>query len=115
MFDSIGDDSLADMMGLLQGVGSGISNLVGAASSFASGNVLGGVTGAVSGITGIISSIANFHDKKLDKAIERSELKVKQLENAYKNLESTIERQLGAISQQQSDEMVANLESSGLK
>ena len=110
MFDSIGDDSLADMMGLLQGVGSGISNLVGAASSFASGNVLGGVTGAVSGITGIISSIANFHDKKLDKAIERSELKVKQLENAYKNLESTIERQLGAISQQQSDEMVANLE-----
>lgn len=110
MFDSIGDDSLADMMGLLQGVGSGISNLVGAASSFASGNVLGGVTGAVSGITGIISSIADFHDKKLDKAIERSELKVKQLENAYKNLESTIERQLGAISQQQSDEMVANLE-----
>jgi len=109
MFDSIGDDSLADMMGLLQGVGSGISNLVGAASSFASGNVLGGVTGAVSGITGIISSIANFHDKKLDKAIERSELKVKQLENAYKNLERTINRQLGAITERQSREMLSSL------
>ena len=110
MFDSIGNDSLADMIGLLQGIGSGISGLVGSAASFASGNLLGGITGAVSGITGIISSIANFHDKKLDKAIERSELKVKQLENAYKNLESTIERQLGAISQQQSDEMIANLQ-----
>lgn len=95
MFDSIGNDSLADMMGLLQGIGGGIGSLVGSAASFASGNILGGVTGAVSGITGIISSIANFHDKKLDRAIEQSQLRAEKLKNTYDAIERGLERFLG--------------------
>lgn len=116
-FDALGNDSIGDTLSTVQEVAGGLLNTAqGGATLFAgisSGNpmaIMQGATGVVSGITGIIGSIAKAHDKKLDKAIQRSQLEVKKLSNDYKNLQSVIERQLGAVAQSQSKEMIANLQ-----
>lgn len=116
-FDALGNDSMGDTLSTVQEVAGGLLNTAqSGATLFAgisSGNpmaIMQGATGIVSGITGIIGSIAKAHDKKLDKAIQRSQLEVKKLSNDYKNLQSVIERQLGAVTQSQSKEMIANLQ-----
>lgn len=116
-FDALGNDSIGDTLSTVQEVAGGLLNTAqSGATLFAgisSGNpmaIMQGATGIVSGITGIIGSIAKVHDKKLDKAIQRSQLEVKKLSNDYKNLQSVIERQLGAVTQSQSKEMIANLQ-----
>lgn len=116
-FDALGNDSMGDTLSTVQEVEGGLLNTAqSGATLFAgisSGNpmaIMQGATGVVSGITGIIGSIAKAHDKKLDKAIQRSQLEVKKLSNDYKNLQSVIERQLGAVTQSQSKEMIANLQ-----
>lgn len=116
-FDALGNDSMGDTLSTVQEVAGGLLNTAqSGATLFAgisSGNpmaIMQGATGVVSGITGIIGSIAKAHDKKLDKAIQRSQLEVKKLSNDYKNLQSVIERQLGAATQSQSKEMIANLQ-----
>lgn len=116
-FDALGNDSMGDTLSAVQEVAGGLLNTAqSGATLFAgisSGNpmaIMQGATGVVSGITGIIGSIAKVHDKKLDKAIQRSQLEVKKLSNDYKNLQSVIERQLGAVTQSQSKEMIANLQ-----
>lgn len=116
-FDALGNDSMGDTLSTVQEVAGGLLNTAqSGATLFAgisSGNpmaIMQGATGVVSGITGIIGSIVKAHDKKLDKAIQRSQLEVKKLSNDYKNLQSVIERQLGAVTQSQSKEMIANLQ-----
>lgn len=116
-FDALGNDSIGDTLSTVQEVAGGLLNTAqSGATLFAgisSGNpmaIMQGATGIVSGITGIIGSIAKVHDKKLDKTIQRSQLEVKKLSNDYKNLQSVIERQLGAVTQSQSKEMIANLQ-----
>lgn len=116
-FDALGNDSIGDTLSTVQEVAGGLLNTAqSGATLFAgisSGNpmaIMQGATGVVSGITGIIGSIAKAHDKKLDKTIQRSQLEVKKLSNDYKNLQSVIERQLGAVTQSQSKEMIANLQ-----
>ena len=116
-FDALGNGSIGDTLSTVQEVAGGLLNTAqSGATLFAgisSGNpmaIMQGATGVVSGITGIIGSIAKAHDKKLDKAIQRSQLEVKKLSNDYKNLQSVIERQLGAVTQSQSKEMIANLQ-----
>lgn len=116
-FDALGNDSMGETLSTVQEVAGGLLNTAqSGATLFAgisSGNpmaIMQGATGVVSGITGIIGSIAKAHDKKLDKAIQRSQLEVKKLSNDYKNLQSIVERQLGAVTQSQSKEMIANLQ-----
>ena len=116
-FDALGNDSMGDTLSTVQEVAGGLLNTAqSGATLFAgvsSGNpmaIMQGATGVISGITGIIGSIAKAHDKKLDKAIQRSQLEVKKLSNDYKNLQSIVERQLGAVTQSQSKEMIANLQ-----
>lgn len=116
-FDALGNDSMGDTLSTVQEVAGGLLNTAqSGATLFAgisSGNpmaIMQGATGVVSGITGIIGSIAKAHDKRLDKAIQRSQLEVKKLSNDYKNLQSVVERQLGAVTQSQSKEMIANLQ-----
>lgn len=116
-FDALGNDNIGDTLSTVQEVAGGALNTAqSGATLFAgisSGNpmaIMQGATGIVSGITGIIGSIARAHDKKLDKAIQRSQLEVKKLSNDYKNLQSVIERQLGAVTRSQSKEMIANLQ-----
>lgn len=116
-FDALGNDSMGDTLSTVQEVAGGLLNTAqSGATLFAgisSGNpmaIMQGATGVVGGITGIIGSIAKAHDKKLDKTIQRSQLEVKKLSNDYKNLQSVVERQLGAVTQSQSKEMIANLQ-----
>lgn len=116
-FDALGNDNIGDTLSTVQEVAGGLLNTAQSGSTLfagiSSGNpmaIMQGATGIVSGITGIIGSIAKAHDKKLDKAIQRSQLEVKKLSNDYKNLQSVIERQLGAVTQSQSKEMIANLQ-----
>lgn len=116
-FDALGNDSMGDTLSAVQEVAGGLLNTAQSGATLftgiSSGNpmaIMQGATGVVSGITGIIGSIAKAHDKKLDKAIQRSQLEVKKLSNDYKNLQSVIERQLGAVTQSQSKEMIANLQ-----
>ena len=116
-FDALGNDSMGDTLSTVQEVAGGLLNTAQSGvtlfAGISSGNpmaIMQGATGVVSGITGIIGSIAKAHDKKLDKTIQRSQLEVKKLSNDYKNLQSVIERQLGAVTQSQSKEMIANLQ-----
>lgn len=99
MFDALGNDSMADTLDMLQGVGSGLINIGTGAASIMSGNPLQMVQGAASvvgGITGIIGSIAKAHDKKLDKAIEKSKLRAQELKNVYDAIEKGLEHFLGS-------------------
>lgn len=102
MFDALGDEATADAFALGGNILSGISNI---GEGIASGNPFA----VINGVTGIIGSIAQFHDKKLDRAIRKSQLEVTKLTNAYKQLERTIERQLGSVTSDQSKKMIDNL------
>lgn len=116
MFDALGNDSMSDTLAMLQEVGGGLieagkgaASLIGGISSGNPMTIAQGAAGMISGITGIIGGIARFHDKKLDKAIQRSALEVKKLQNAYNNLQSIIERQLRSVTESQSSQMLENL------
>lgn len=106
MLSAFGNDDGADAVGFALELGGTFANM---AQDIASGNPVQQITGVVKGVTGIISSIANFHDKKLDKAIKRSQAEVKRLQNSYSELSRFIQRQLGAITQKQSEEQINNL------
>lgn len=107
MFDALGNDELADTLGLVGELTGEIGNLV---EGLTSGNPVQMATSTLSFIPNIISSIARAHDKRLDKAIQRSQLEVQKLSNTYKNLQSVVERQLGSVTQSQSKEMIGNLQ-----
>lgn len=107
MFDALGNDSMAEAMDDVQAGMNSINNI---AEGFAKGGVVGGVIAAAGEAVGWIGRIAQKHDKKLDKAIQKSALEVKKLENAYKNLQYTVEKQLTKITRDQSTAMMKNLE-----
>lgn len=109
MFDALGNESMADAFSFVGDMFDGVQGLSNAAASFASGDVLGGIFGGVSAVTGIISSIASYHDKKLDRAMQKSQLEVQKLTNQYKNLEKTLERQLGSATAGQAAKMLESL------
>lgn len=88
MFDALGNESLGDSFSFA-------GDMLGSISSIASGIGSGNPFTVISGIAGGISSIAAMHDKKLDRAIERSKQRVEELQSAYDKLDDSIERSLG--------------------
>jgi tape measure domain-containing protein len=102
MFDSLGNESAADVAAFTGDMLNSVSQI---GEGIASGNPLA----IISGIANGISSIAQFHDKKLDRAIKKSQLEVQKLSNEYKNLEATLERQLGSATSSQSSKMLNSL------
>lgn len=78
--------------------------------SFKSGDAAGAVANTVSSFTSIFTNLNKLHDKKLDKTIQKSQFEVKKLENAYKNLQSVVERQLGNVTESQTQDMISNLQ-----
>lgn len=88
MFDALGNESLGDSFSFA-------GDMLGSISSIASGIGSGNPFAVISGIAGGISSIAAMHDKKLDRAIERSKQRVEELQSAYDKLDDSIERSLG--------------------
>ena len=106
MLSDLGNEDLADTIGL---VGELTGELGKLAEGLTSGNPIQMASSVLTFIPNIISSIARFHDKKLDKAIQKSALEVKKLQNAYTNMQSVIEHQLGSVMQSQAKEMMDNL------
>lgn len=102
MFDSFGNESAADVASFTGDMLNSVSQI---GEGIASGNPLA----VISGIANGISSIAQFHDKKLDRAIKKSQLEVQKLSNEYKNLEATLERQLGSATSSQASKMLNSL------
>ena len=77
-----------------------LSDLVGVAQSAVEGFKTGGVWGAViAGALSLGTTIAKWlsGDGSIDKALQRSELRVKQLERAYNNLEESVNDAYGTM------------------
>lgn len=94
MFDALGNEGLADAMDDVAAAMDSVNNI---AKGFENGGVVGGIVSVASEAVSWIGRIAQKHDKKLDKAIQKSTRRVKELQNAYKNLETEIDRALGGI------------------
>lgn len=107
MFDSLGNEGVSDALSF---AGDMLGELGSLAEGLTSGNPIQMAASALSFIPNIVGKIAQFHDRKLDRAIKRSQLEVQKLQNAYTNLQKEIERQLGKASEKQTDEMVRNLQ-----
>lgn len=106
MFDALGNEGAADALSFAGEMLGEIGNL---AQGLTSGNPIEMVTSALTFIPNIIGKIAGFHDKKLDRAIKKSQVEVQKLQNAYTNLQTVIERQLGEATEQQTDDLIENL------
>lgn len=93
MFDDLGNEGMADTMGNVQDAMSSISNI---GQGFAKGGIVGGIAAAAGEAVNWIGKIAQAHDKKLDKAIEKSKLRAQQLQYIYEQIDGILERFLGS-------------------
>ena len=93
MFDALGNEGMADTMGNVQDAMSSISNI---GQGFAKGGIVGGIAAAAGEAVNWIGKIAQAHDKKLDKAIEKSKLHAQQLQYTYEQIDGILERFLGS-------------------
>lgn len=93
MFDALGNEGMADTMGNVQDAMSSISNI---GQGFAKGGIVGGIAAAAGEAVNWIRKIAQAHDKKLDKAIEKSKLRAQQLQYIYEQIDGILERFLGS-------------------
>lgn len=93
MFDALGNEGMADTMGNVQDAMSSISNI---GQGFAEGGIVGGIAAAAGEAVNWIGKIAQAHDKKLDKAIEKSKLRAQQLQYIYEQIDGILERFLGS-------------------
>lgn len=93
MFDALGNEGVADTMGNVQDAMSSISNI---GQGFAKGGIVGGIAAAAGEAVNWIGKIAQAHDKKLDKTIEKSKLRAQQLQYIYEQIDGILERFLGS-------------------
>lgn len=93
MFDALGNEGMADTMDNVQDAMSSISNI---GQGFAKGGIVGGIAAAAGEAVNWIGKIAQAHDKKLDKAIEKSKLRAQQLQYIYEQIDGILERFLGS-------------------
>lgn len=93
MFDALGNEGMADTMGNVQDAMSSISNI---GQGFAKGGIVGGIAAAAGEAVNWIGKIAQAHDKKLDKGIEKSKLRAQQLQYIYEQIDGILERFLGS-------------------
>lgn len=112
LFDTLGADTggLGDVLGTISGAlgaasstGSSLSNLMGmSVGDKTLGEALGiknaGVWGAAAGAAlSVTTSIFALHDKALQKEIEASEARQKEMENLTKNVQTVLERTMGGV------------------
>lgn len=93
MFDALGNEGMADTMGNVQDAMSSISNI---GQGFAKGGIVGGIAAAAGEAVNWIGKIAQAHDKKLDKTIEKSKLRAQQSQYIYEQIDGILERFLGS-------------------
>ena len=106
LFDTLGNEDLSNFFSMG-------SNAFGAAAQTAQGlgnlglGNLGPYGAAAAAALSVVSSIAAMHDKSLQKEIEASESRKKEMENLTKNLETALERSLqGAYGTKATGEML---------
>ena len=101
MLDALGHEGSAntwsDIADTIGAITSPFSEATNALKSGMSGDVGGLISHTVGIITSPITAFAKLHDKKQQREIENSEKKVKELTNAYNNLQSAMEKALGGI------------------
>lgn len=90
----MGDDAMGDYAEYVGNIAGGMSEISSGMSEMMSGNPEGFVQ-MFSGFLNIFSSVAEYHDKKLERVIEKSEYRVKRIQNTYNKLERLIQRSLG--------------------
>lgn len=109
-FAAFGNEDQADKWGMASEVigmfGQTISDV---ASKIMTGDFIGAALSVAALPAKLAAAFAEFHDKKLDRQIKESELQVKKLENAYKNLEWQIERTYGEDKFKKTGDLVGNL------
>ena len=93
MFDALGNEGMADTMGNVQDAMSSISNI---GQGFAKGGIVGGIAAAAGEAVNWIGKIAQAHDKKLDKTIEKSKLRAQQSQYTYEQIDGILEHFLGS-------------------
>ena len=101
MFDALGHEGSAntwsDISGYIGAIGSPVKSATNVVKSALSGDIGGMISNTVGIFTSPITQLAQLHDKKLDRTIQRSQREVKKLQNLYQNMVSEIERRLGGI------------------
>lgn len=105
MYDALGNDELADMFSdladTISGIGSILTPVDNLVKNAMSGNVSGVVSSAISApvdlFTGPITAFAKLHDKQLQREIEASKQRMKEMQSLSSNLEKALERALGGI------------------
>ena len=109
-FAAFGNEDQADKWGMaseaIEMFGDTISDV---ASKIMTGDFIGAALSIAALPAKLAAAFAEFHDKKLDRQIEKSALQVKKLENAYKNLEWQIERTYGEDKFKKTGESLANI------
>lgn len=93
MFDALGNEGMADTMGNVQDAMSSISNI---GQGFAKGGIVGGIAAAAGEAVNWIGKIAQAHDKKLDKTIEKSKLRAQQSQYTNEQIDGILEHFLGS-------------------
>lgn len=115
MFDALGHEGSAntwsDIASVIGIVGSPVKSAGNAIKSALSGDIGGVISNAVGMITSPITGIAQLHDKKREREIEKSTQRLKALTTAFGNLQGAMEKALGGIYTSGGyNEMYANLQ-----
>lgn len=115
MFDALGHEGSAntwsDISDVIGIVGSPVKSAGNAIKSALSGDIGGVISNAVGMITSPITGIAQLHDKKREREIEKSTQRLKALTAAFGNLQGAMEKALGGIYTSGGyNEMYANLQ-----
>ncbi|MBP6064087.1 MAG: hypothetical protein KA467_01275, partial [Bacteroidales bacterium] len=92
MFEALGNEGVADSIGYAMDAISSVSNI---GEGFAKGGKVGGIVAAIGEAAKWVGKIAQAHDKKLNKSIQKSEAEVRKLEAAYKLIEVSLGHALG--------------------
>lgn len=94
VFENLGlGTGLSDAAGILGGGMQGASQGMGMATSLFGASA--GPWGAAGTALSLISGIAQLHDKRLERSIQRSKQRVEELKSAYDQLGKSIDRSLG--------------------
>lgn len=109
-FAAFGNEDQADKWGMAsEAIGMFGQTISDVASKIMTGDFIGAALSVAALPAKLAAAFAEFHDKKLDRQIKESELQVKKLENAYKNLEWQIERTYGEDKFKKTGESLANI------
>lgn len=114
MFDALGQEGRAagwsDAADFIGAIGAGVNSATNVVKSALNGDIGGIISNTVGIVTGPVTALAKLHDKKLDRAIQKSQREVKRLGYEYQNIQTAMEKVLGGIYTSGGyNEMFANL------